>query len=420
MRHMLLGVLATALLVEGRARGGVRDDATRVADLWRQLAASVQTAPSRFLDDEEKLAIRLPPGPPAGCVNVALVAARGASFHASLVDDPSDDDEQLRGASTAGVLSLVRCAEPVRSVRVVVDAGRGALEVVTAFSNRPLPLAATALPERMGGATRAPVIDAGELPPLAQASKRADAAEERARRDGGKVQARARWAGNASGAGSATVELEAGCHRVELFALDPRGASASRRRAHVDLDAEIVDDDGDVLARDRSELPDARLGLCTGTALQTQVRFTGAPGRSHVVATRAYWPIPAVVPSLWGAEVRGRIAGLLFARHVVAPRDAPVFLAQGPAGGAAFGAPVVPGSCYLGLAVVAHGTARGLALRVTTAGVEVADDRSQLGAMVAFCTRSAHVADVGIDVRGSGVAWTFSLYRVASGLWEAP
>ena len=59
------------------------------------------------------------------------------------------------------------------------------------------------------------------------------------------------------------LDLEPGCHRLEIFAPDVRNAHGPRRR-RLDVDAEIRNEDEELLARDRTEAPDARLETCVG------------------------------------------------------------------------------------------------------------------------------------------------------------
>src|SRR5207253_2157256 len=101
------------------------------------------------------------------CVNVALIGARGMSFHARVSggdDDP--DDQATRAASVAGALSITRCGGAAsRRLVLVSDAGRGAIETVVAYSRSPLAPIRIALPERTGGAIP-PAPDPGDLPAL--------------------------------------------------------------------------------------------------------------------------------------------------------------------------------------------------------------------------------------------------------------
>ncbi len=287
-----------------RAQGeGLRQEADRVAEEWRKGGAVVAHGPSRFLYDNETMTIALPPPETSeqACTTVAILGGRGVSFHArdaGREDDPLNDDPQTRASSIAGVLEIGGCdkgASPLERLRVTSDAGRGAIETVVARSaHLPAPIR-TVLPERTGGALPPPP-DAGTTPTLPPPEKRADLAEARGTREGATALPRAAWGASGDGSGDVKIPLESGCHRIELFAVDARGRAARRRR--LDVDAEIRDDDEDLLARDRTDNADARLELCVGEPTDATVIFAGAPAETPVTVTHAWWPVPAHLPSL--------------------------------------------------------------------------------------------------------------------------
>jgi hypothetical protein len=185
----------------------------------------------------------------------------------------------------------------------------------------------------------------------------------RARRDGAKVAAREGWHAGVDGNGDGHLELDAGCHRIELFANDPRSATANRR-FRLDIDAELRDEEDDtMLGRDRTEAPDAHIEACLGKETLASVVYSGAPPSSSVLVTHASWPIPRSLPWAWGGEVRGKMAGAMLARHLATPPDAAVALAQGSSGVTLVPFEIEPGGCYVALAAVTQGHARGLGLR---------------------------------------------------------
>ena len=194
---------------------------------------------------------------------MAFLAARGLGFHVRLVDGRGDEPN-ARLPSEAGALSIERCGAALpRHLLVTSDSGRGALETLIARSAKPLEPLRRILPERTGGTTvSAP--EPGPLPPLPLPEKRADLAEAPARRDGAMVSSRVTWRAGVDGGGAGEEILEAGCHMLQLFAVDQRSANPSGH-GKLDLDAEIRDASDDrILARDRSDAPDARLELCVG------------------------------------------------------------------------------------------------------------------------------------------------------------
>jgi hypothetical protein len=273
------------------------------------------------------------------------------------------------------------------------------------------------LPERTGGTLPAPP-DAGLPPPLAPQEKRADQAELRAKRDGASALPRASWSASSDGAGDVKVSLEGGCHRIEIFATDTRPRPSRRRR--LDVDAEIRDSDEDLLARDRTDSPDARLELCVGEETDATVIFAGAPGGTAVIVTRAWWPIPPHVPSLWGPEPRARMAHALLARRAAPPPQDAVGLYGGLAGSTALPVALEPGACYLAVAAVTNGHARGLGLRASVGAQQAHDERNgdDDAGVVAFCARDHDLARLDVEARGASITWGLAIYRIEGRAWE--
>lgn len=420
-------VAAIASLAPGVARADdARPLAARVESEWSRAGAHATTLPSRFLFDDESAFLSLPePTDGAPCTHVAIVAARGTSFRARLEgasEDPLAPEAGGRATSVAGVLELHRCdpAKPVRGVHVTADAGRGTVEVVIGHSSRPLPALSVVLPERTGGPLP-PTPDTGPLSPLSPPEKRADVADARARRDGAVAAARLGSRAGEEGMGAEPVELQPGCHRIEIFAKDPRTEKPGRR-FRLDLDAELRDQTGErLIARDRTEAPDAKLEACVGEPTRAGLVFVGALPGSDVTITHSSWPLPARLPPLWGPEARGRMARAMFARHVALPEHDPVFIAQGTSGVTPFPVPVEIGGCYLAVAGVGHGVARSFALRASVGPRESTDERgaAEGAALVAFCVRSGERARIEVQARGQGLGYGVALFRVKSGAWEA-
>ena len=215
------------------------------------------------------------------------------------------------------------------------------------------------------------------------------------------------------------VSLEGGCHRIEVFAPDVRAARTARRR-RLDVDAEIRDRDEDLLARDRTDNADARLELCVGEATDATVIFAGAPADLPVIVTHGWWPIPPHVPSLWGPEPRARMAHALLARKANAPPKEAVALYGGLAGSTAVPVSLEPGACYLAVAAVTNGHARGLGLRRRRSGRrESRDERTgdDDAAVVAFCARDHDLARLDVEARGASITWALALYRLEGSAW---
>jgi hypothetical protein len=418
-------VLLAVVLGSGPARADAREVADRVVDQWRAAGGHVTALPTRFVFDDETVVIPIPVDDATGCTHVALIGARGLSFRARLSEatsDPLAPEVGGRATSLAGVVELRRCgaARPIRHVVVTSDAGRGALEVVVARAPSAMPALTSVIPERTGGALP-PVPEAGALPALPPPEKRAEIAEARAKREGARIDARTPLRAGEDGGGETELALAAGCHRVELFAREARNERFGRR-FRLDVDAELRDPGNDrVLARDRTEAPDARLEACVGRTTRVNVVFAGAPPNAELTSTLASWPLPERLPSLWGPVTRSKMARVMFTRHVAIPADDPVFLGQGSSGTTPFPVPVETGGCYLAVVALTHGHARSLQIRSVVGARESTDERgaAEEAALSAFCVNAHESAHVEVHARGTGVGWGLALFRMKSGVWEA-
>lgn len=421
----VLGGISSSPPAFAAGHAEAREVTARVVDEWSRAGGRAVTLPSKFLFDDDRILVPVPPADDgANCVHVAVIGARGLSFRARLSDasrDPLDVPEAAaRAASTAGVLELHRCdpSRPVRHVEIASDAGRGALEIVVARSGARLPPLVSLIPERTGGALP-PVPEAGPLPPLGPQDKRADGAELRARREGATVKPRQSSPAGEDGMGELELDVEEGCHRVEIFGRELRSDRAGRRY-RLDVDAELRDSD-QVLARDRTEAPDARVEACVGRASRLTLVFAGTPPGTQALVTRATWPIPARLPPIWGPSTRSKMARAMLTRHIAVPPDDPVYLAQGSSGATPLPIPVETGACYVAIVGVTRGRARQLQIHATVGGRESTDERGAVdeAALSAFCVRAQESARVEIVARGTGVSWGLAVYRVKSANWES-
>lgn len=429
----MVGALITS--IAPAASADLRDLGTRAHDQWRASGAATAAPPTRFIYDSETIAVALPAMAAQRCTTVALIGARGLSFHAKFAgaSDGHEEEEgppeasKARGASVAGLLELSHCdsakapSATFNRDRLIVtsDAGRGAIEVVVARSKTALPPLRTIFPERTGGLIPASP-EPGILPPLPSQARRADGAEARAKNEGAAVLTRHTWRAAEDGSGSGEIELDPGCHRLELFGTDPRTAN-SARKFRLDIDTELRDADEDVLlARDRTEAPDGHLETCVGGTTLGGVAFAGAVPGGSVIVTHSSWGIPSHLPLLWGSGPKAKMAAALIARSVIPPKDEPIFVAQGSAGLTPIIVSVEPGACYLVVVGVAHGNPRGLGVRAIVGSVEASDDRgvNDDSGAVAFCARDHDHARLEVDARGSSIAWGLGLYRIQTGLWE--
>jgi len=420
-----LAVLVTATLCrQAKGQSSLRPIAARVAKQWREAGARVVVMPTRFVFDDETLVISLPANMHDACVHVALIATRGHGFHARLATstDPFEREPAARATSHAGMAELYHCGGSLEQTRQVVlssDAGRGAVEIVVATAPTRLGAAVDLVPERASGSVPG-LVDAGPMPLLASVEVRASAAEERAKREGGLPAGRTSLWVNDDGMGEEALLLEEGCHRLEVFAKDDRRDLRSKR-ARVDVDAELRDSEsGRVLARDRTDAPDARLETCIAQPTYARLVFAGAPRLDRAIMTQATWPIPDHVPRVWGPTVRGTFARALMTHQVTHLDDEPVIVVQGSPGTTPVALRAQAGACYVAIAAPTHGRPRKLELRADVGGRESFDERSagEDSALVAFCANGNVTPTLHVTARGTGVRWALVVYRVVAGLWE--
>lgn len=418
-RTVFVATLAVGVALAPGAHAEIVELASRVAQDYTIEGAIVTRMPTRFLYEEEVTVIPLAPPDSAKCVTVALIAARGLSFHAGFDDAGADDPDQTQ--SVAGTLEMTTCGTLPTRLRLESDAGRGAVELVVAYSKAPLAPLRQRLPERLGGMLP-PMLDPGAPPPLPSTQVRAEAAEARVRAAGAVVDPRATLRAAPDSSGAVRVELAPGCHEVHLFAEEGRGGSRGRTR--VDLDAELHDDRRDeTIARDSGDAPDASLEACVGAPTIATLHFDGAIPGTDVLVVHALHRIPEAVPTLWGPEGRARMAGALRSRAVrLPPSTRAAKLTSGTTGTTLVPLVVEPGGCYVAVVAGREGAVRTLSVRAAVGERESLDDHGAIagGTAVAFCAGSADRARLTIDFRGNVAGWGLALYRVASGVWEAP
>ncbi|HEU4410684.1 MAG TPA: hypothetical protein VFS43_35850 [Polyangiaceae bacterium] len=419
-------VAAAALAVgPSPAAAELDDEALRLERAWRAAGFEVKRGAPLFL---EQGATRLLPaglwraaGPgreegAGACATVAALAVRGADFSVTLPTDllPSGRPAGRRAErALAGLVTLTRCGaerQELAHAAVEMRSPRGAVEVLVAEGAGPPPPARDTLLERSVPLPRA-LVDPGRARTSEGLDARLRWAEERARRDGAAASERREIDPSDDGAGRALVPLSAGCHRLELFAAQGPNESVA------DVDADVRDAATNrMLARDRSDTPDAHLEACVGEATTALVRFSGAPGRAPLTLLDARWPLPKGLPEAAPARARAGMARALAARRVPDPGGPPLATLLGASGATHAHLELEPGGCYVAAVAVAQGEARSLGLAVRGPGFVAGDDalHGADGASAAFCARHPGRAQVTVEARGSGFAWMLALWQVAS------
>ncbi|MFO0762397.1 MAG: hypothetical protein U0359_38515 [Byssovorax sp.] len=417
------------------AAADLKDDAERVAMAWRSQGAEVTRLDPLFLERGRARTVSLAPpsaSAPAedgGCLTVGLLGARTLDLTAALGatpvgEPPPPAPEPLLGLrppeedapmhSAGGALVLSRCgAARAEMARISLDlvSPRGAVEILTARSPRPLTDIEAVLPERAAGPV-APRGDAGgpiEPGPLVERLARA---ERRARSDGALRSLRTSTRASNSGAGQLPIELGPGCHRIEVMAEVP--AIVPRRITDVDAEAR-VEEGGRLLARDRADVPDARLDFCLGEVTMVNIVYAGASGATNVAVLRSEWPLSPSLPVRWGARARAGFASALRQRHAPDPRGLPVHETVGVSGSTQVPVEVEPGRCYLAAVALIRGEAK-----VIRFSAHVGDRTSRdalerpEGAAVAFCAEAERSALFEVDLRGGAPWWVLALWPLGA------
>ncbi len=343
------------------------------------------------------------------CMSLVAVAERHVRFTLRIAS------AAVPVESRAGVAEVVDCdasslllpAEK-RRLELSMVHGRGAIELIRVTHAPGRTPVDVVLPERaMGWMGEVPASTVGQA--LAPAAMRMRRARRAAQLAGARILAPVSLTATDKGSGAAVLELAAGCHRLHVVADTGIGGAAD-----VDADARRQQD-GVVLARDRSHAPDARLSFCVGAEQRVALQFAGAPQDATVWVLDAFWPIPVSVPVTWGAHARAGIAWALHRRTTPTPRHPPEFQWLGAAGVTVLPVPISPGVCYL----VAFAIARGQAAtaRVTASAGERrvydgANDPARSAALTFCAPAYIDSASLTVDVRSRDAWWVAMVWRL--------
>lgn len=438
MRRAPLAILAAlaASTLAARARADLAEDTARLTASFTARGATVEHLDPVFLERGRARVVDLArPGKPApaeasGCVSVAVLAVRTTELFVdegdaaagrkppdplglSLLPQLHHPDEDRRTRSAGGAALISRCGAAsleLKRIAIEVTSPRAAVEVLVARSATPLGEIREALPERAPGLL-APRGDPGGAIEPGPIEGRVARAERRARAEGAARVVKSVTRAAPSGVGKIQLKLVEGCHRLDVMAEVP---SFVPRRA-TDLDAEAHTQDGArLLARDRADVPDARLDFCLGEQTVVDVSFAGASGAAPVTVSDALWLTPSTVPVRWGPRARAGFAGALIKRHAPAPLDDARFESIGVQGVTQVPLPVEPGRCYLAAVALIRGEARAIRLSATLGDRTPHDEALERpeGAAIAFCAGTARAAVIDVDVRGNAPWWALSVWSM--------
>jgi hypothetical protein len=412
-----LGLLAWARPASAAADLSV--DAEELARRWQDKDRVATRLSPMFLEHGSPRAVRLPDaafgGAGEACTTIGFLAPRSADFIVRVDPIVTPKHHPTGGRierSSAGVVMMSECGvgrASLSRLSIELRAARGAVETIVALGKGGAPAIAIALPERASGPV-APFADPGPRSAIEPLAARLRRGEQRARAAGAagvKVQT---FNADNDGSGREVVRVEEGCHRIELFAdLLPQHP--------MDLDAEMRESATErLLARDRSDAPDARLELCAGATLGADLVFAGAPGPVHVTMLDANFPLPRGAPTTWGARARAGMAGALFRHRVAAIESDPVEQRLGVAGLTSFPLFIEPGGCYLAALGVTRGEPRLLALSAKVDSRVAFDSSAGIaeGASVGFCSVDSEVVRFDVEVRGSAASWVLAVFELGS------
>ncbi|MCC6216297.1 MAG: hypothetical protein IT376_15650 [Polyangiaceae bacterium] len=409
--------LAVATLAAPSAGSELAVDAAALTRAWSAGGRVIRLRP-RLLERGETRLVRVPVAlaDPASswCTSVVVLGTTQSAFVLRFLPaagEPSWPEGETPEPSVAGAAQLVRCGERkamLSRLAVEMRSPRAVVEAMVVSAPAPMPPLVGALPHRDPG----PRVADERVPPHGfpgTAEARARAAEARARRDGATTKRLTVQAGD-SGQAELGVDLDPGCHQLTVIAEEPR--VGGDRVA--DIDAELVDSGGQVLARDDGESPDASLAACVGGARMGQVRLLGARPGASVIVVAARAPLPQGLPERWSEETRANVAATLRAPHPLGFQDEPVYERAGVQGITVLPVPVEPGACYLAVVAGQQSGEPAIALTVRAAGRvrEVRAPFGSPGAAVAFCADTDELARMDVDARGAGESWITAVWRV--------
>jgi hypothetical protein len=422
LKSALFGALALGLALifcAGAARADLSSDADELARRWSSAGLRTMRLAPVFLEHGRARPVRLPEeaydSGRSTCTTVAFLTGRSTDFVVR-IDPVSTLKHHAQAAhaerSVAGAVLISECGaarEAFARLAIELRVARSALETVIAVGDGPGAPVADMLPERASGPA-APLADPGPRGALEPLAVRARHAEDRAKNNGATGIRAQPFNAEPDGSGRESVRIEEGCHRIEVM------AELSGKQA-IDVDAELRETTSErLVARDRSDAPDARLELCAGSSMGVDLVFAGAPGPVEVLFMDTLYALPKGVPTMWGARARAALSAALWRRKLPAIDDPPIDQRLGVAGLTSMPIAIEPGGCY----IAAIGTIRGDPRSVTlTAKVDTRtafDSNAGLvdGSAVAFCSGGSERARIEIEVRGSAVAWVFDLWRVGN------
>ncbi len=425
-------LLTTLLLTSRHAAADLTEDVERLTREWSQRGAHTERLSAVFAEHGQSRIIEIAPSrehdAKPGCLTAAFLGSPTIDFAVAplrgnvmlemlpLPDSHpavSLDADSVR--SVQGLVTLTRCNDDRSQLaRLVVSmrSQRGAIDTVVARSSATMGEAQDVLSERMMG-TIAPRGNPGRPIEPGPLVERVVHAEERARNDGAQLSSRVSTTASGEGTGQTRLRLVEGCHRLAVMAAVP----SAFPHPVTDVDAEVRDDEGHVLARDRAETPDARLDFCLGETARITVAYGGAAGVVPVTIVDAVWPIATAIPNHWGTRVRGGFARAFRRRNAPPPAASPSVETLGSSGITMVPAAVEQARCYVAAVAIFRGEARALRISATIGDRYLRDDVFEMpeGVGLTFCSDAERTIRFDVDARGNNVFWVFGLFPLTGG-----
>ena len=306
-------------------------------------------------------------------------------------------------ASRAGAFQLTRCGkERISLLRVVVEM-RSPRAVVYPFvavgADAPVPLVTT-LPERDPG-PEAPTPNPGRAPGREPLTERVRRFEEDAKNAGATSVETAHLANQ----GYVRLVLSAGCHR--LFASGADGAPPYTL---------LLSESEDQAERlDASPSGDVQHELCLARERRVlaSVDTHGDPSEAERSLSVAHFALPRGLPGRFGPEVAERLLAALGKSQAPTQLGPLVFTTLGAQGRTPLPRSLLPQTCYLGAAIVLHGSTQALSLGVRAAATnaETTSSDPNIGPQLGFCTGKSGQVELDVEARGLGLSWLFFLFQ---------
>jgi hypothetical protein len=413
------GAMLALLVWAGHTRADLESDALRLQRAWEKQGQATRLKPD-LLERGGIRPITLAASllrPTADCTSVAVLGSPSTNFLLRLPVFARTDDANtlMPEASVAGAAQVTRCGPAklaLAGLAIEMRSPRAVVEVIVANGSEAPALVQRVLPERDPGPL-APFVSSGPPPNSAPLSARSRRIEDRAKREHALELKRTSLQSDAGGAGETLLQLEPGCHRLDVLGMP----APARSLRPVDIDAELsLVDRSSGAVSDMSENADASLTSCVGERTPMRLRFAGSLPGTPVALLHARWALPESVPEGWGPVARGRMAAALGVQHVHTLRRGPVYTSLGVTGVTALPLEVEPGSCYVVAVAALRGTALGLGVTASFANdyAQNHGGSSGDGTHVAFCAGLDEPALLEVEARGIGLVWLLAVWHTGN------